>query len=113
VLVWAVTAWVYTSATTRLSRILVGLMMGVMAYGPNQSDLFRRAATYADKILKGANARNLPIEHPTRFELVVNLKTAEALSLTIPQSVLPRADEVIGCSEKAGEWTAPESAAGR
>jgi len=64
-------------------------------YGPNLNDAFRRLAVYADRILKGARAASLPVELPTRFELVVNLKTAKALGLTVPQSILMRADQVI------------------
>ena len=67
----------------------------LMSYGPSIPDLVKRSATFIDKILKGANPADLPIEQPTKFELVINMKTAKALGLTIPEPLLVRADELI------------------
>jgi ABC-type uncharacterized transport system substrate-binding protein len=68
---------------------------GLISYGPNYPDLFRRAADYVDKILRGAKPGDIPVEQPTKFDFVINLTTAKALGLTIPESFLLRADELI------------------
>lgn len=68
---------------------------GLLSYGPNLTDNFHRAASYVDKILRGAKPADLPVEQPTKFALFINLRTAKALGLTIPQSLLLRADEVV------------------
>jgi putative tryptophan/tyrosine transport system substrate-binding protein len=68
---------------------------GLLSYGPNTADLYRRAATHIDKVLKGARPEELPVEQPTKFELAINLKTAKALGISVPAALLARADEVI------------------
>jgi putative tryptophan/tyrosine transport system substrate-binding protein len=87
-----------TSETCRLPALHLYRQFadgGLIAYGPDLADLFRRAGGYVDKILKGVKPAVLPVEQPTKFELVINMNTAKALGLTVPPSLLSRADEVI------------------
>jgi putative ABC transport system substrate-binding protein len=91
IVIMALTARLPTSHNIR-ELVLAG---GLVSYGPNIPDLFRRGGEYVDKILHGTKPADLPVEQPTKFDLVINLTTARALGLTIPESLLLRADEVI------------------
>jgi putative ABC transport system substrate-binding protein len=97
---WSYRPRIVALAATQRIAVMYGLRDfvddgGLMSYGPNRPDQYRRTAVYVDKILKGAKPADLPVEQPTRFDLVINLKTAKALGLTVPSQLVARADEVI------------------